>query len=163
MLLLGCGITHEKKGSTEKVDVATPVGNLNVSTSKDARPAQVGLAAYPAAHAVPDEGQSSAQAHIAMPFLNLKIVSMKFESDDPPAKVLDFYRHELSHYGDVKQERGGNSTSDIQGFSWRSTPDQIALSVEAGDAEHLVAVQPKGSGSKFALVYIRTSEPDESQ
>ncbi len=162
LFLLGCGVTREKKGSTEKVEVQTPVGDLNVTSSKGARPAQVGLAGYPAARPVRDEGQDSAQAHISMPFLNLKIVSMKFESDDPPSKVLDFYRHELSHYGNVKEERGGNSTSEIQGFSWRSTPDQITLSVGPGDAEHLVAVQPKAHGSKFALVYVRTSDPDES-
>jgi len=162
-LLPSCSVDRQKKGNTDKVEVQTPVGDLNVTSRKEAQPSDVGLAGYPGARPISDEGQGSAQAHIAMPFLNLKMAGVKFESSDPPQKILEFYRHELGRYGQVKEEHRGSSSTNIQGFSWRSTPDQVTLSAGPGDTTHVVAVQPEGSGSKFALLYIRAKDPDQQE
>jgi hypothetical protein len=91
----------------------------------------------------------------------LKVVGTKYHSDDPPQKVLAFYRKGLAKYGKVEEERGGHTSVSLAGFDWQSAPDQVTLSAGRDDDEHLVAVRGDGTGSQFALVYVRTRDTDE--
>ena len=52
-----------------------------------------------------DEG-NRAHVNLSMPFLKLKVVKMKFTSDDPTDKVLAFYRDKLASYGTVARVQG---------------------------------------------------------
>ncbi|HEV2378791.1 MAG TPA: M56 family metallopeptidase [Terriglobia bacterium] len=95
------------------------------------------------------------------------LAAARYVSDDPPEKVLSYYRGEMDAYGPVIQCGNGNNDSvyvelDDEGLSnpTRCRPAEIGggeteLKVADGRAERIVAVKPRGSGSEFALVTVR--------
>src|SRR5919108_2634982 len=86
VLLAGCSlrVDKEKSGKSEKVEIETPVGGLKVRTNIDAK--DIGLSVYPNARVAEDrhdDDDESANVNIYTPFFGLKVLAMKFESDDP--------------------------------------------------------------------------------
>src|SRR4051794_8393765 len=100
-LLAGCSI-HEQKSADnkdKKVDIKTPFGNLKVNNQVD--PKDTGLPVYPGARQVAhnDHDSDAANVNISVGDFSLKVVAVKFESDDSPDKVLSFYRDKVKAYG----------------------------------------------------------------
>src|SRR5258708_21789174 len=103
----GCTIsTHESKGESgktnEDVDIASPVGSLSVhSGDVDAR--ATGLSVYPGARVTTGhrDNDSSANVNIDTSFFGVKVVAVKFSSDDAPDKILAFYRKDMAKYGNL--------------------------------------------------------------
>lgn len=173
MLLAGCSI-HEQKSADnkdKKVEIKTPFGELKVNNQVDVK--DTGLPVYPGARQVPgDEHDSkSANVNIAIGDFALKVVAVKFESDDAPDKVLAFYRDKVKSYGasgkyiecqglDIEVSGGGFSSHDDENAKeltcgkHEGHGDSTELKAGTPDRQHIVSVKPKGTGSEFALVYV---------
>lgn len=160
-------VDKEKSGESEKVEIQTPVGGLKVRTNIDAK--DIGLSVYPNARVVEkrhNDDDDSANVNISTPFFSLKVMAMKFESDDPPEKVVDFYKKDMNRYGKVAECRGvsdsGHSKTEGKDFNLTLDCDQddpasksIELKAGQGNSQHIVGIKPKGKGTEFGLVYIQ--------
>lgn len=154
--LCGCTVQKKGEGANKKVDIETPVASIHVNTQVD--PKDTGLAVYPGATRAEDEEKKHA-ANLSMDssLFGLKVVTIKYRSDDPPDKLLDFYRKQLKSYGDVS-ECHGSVSFEHGNMRCHDTGAREETNLVAGTEErhHIVSVRPDGAGSKFALVYVQT-------
>ena len=165
----GCSVsTHEnEKGKKNDVDIRTPFGSLSVREGHtDVK--DTGLALYPGARAKQDtdDEHHSANVDISSSLFGVKVVAAKFESDDSPDKVLAFYRKEMGKYGKVVDCTGGfnlnfhghrdrDAEVTCEGHdSGHEYKEELKVGTESN--QRILAIKPKGSGSEFALVYVRT-------
>jgi hypothetical protein len=163
-LLAGCSINEGRTESGEKkVDIRTPFGDLKVNTDVDVK--DTGLPVYPGAQRVAEtEGdRHAANVNISSSEFGLKVVAIKYRSDDPPAKVLDFYRPKMKAFGGKFlecNEQGfvtyshTNEDKELTCEHVGSRGSAVELKSGTPDRQHIVAVKPVGSGSEFALVYV---------
>jgi hypothetical protein len=176
ILASGCkvNVKKEQNGEDKQVDINTLVGGIHVS--KQANVADVGLAIYPGARVKEkssDGSDKSANVNISGFGFALKVIAIEFESDDPPAKVLAFYKDQLKRYGSVLECHSSShftvdtnmESHDSKNGSNELTCDgshgsNVELKVGKKDDQHIVAVEPQGNGSSFSLVYVRTHGKD---
>jgi hypothetical protein len=174
LFLPACSVNvkKEQNGQDKQVDISTPVGGIHVS--KDANPADVGLAVYPGARLKQkdhDGDDKSANVNISGFGYGLKVVALEYESDDSPYKLIAFYRDQLKKYGnnvlechtahldvnaDLKDSDHSSRDLTCEGASGTS----VELKVGTKENQHIVAVEPDGKGSSFSLVYVRTHGKD---
>jgi hypothetical protein len=168
MLLSACSINvkKEKDGQDKQVDISTPVGGIHVS--KGVNPEDVGIAVYPGATLKEqDNGENkSANVNLSSFGFGLKVVALEYESKDSPEKVVAYYKGQLKKYGDVLvcHTTGMNVNTGIKKHDESSheltcggdSGHNIELKVGTKENQHIVAVEPSGSGSNFSLVYVRT-------
>src|SRR5215470_15597840 len=173
LVLAGCSIHASKSGEGDKnkdVDIRTPFGSVSVhSGSTDTK--DLGLPLYPGAHPAARHGDNddNANVDVSSPWAGVKVVVRKFETDDSPEKVLDFYQKPMGKFGNVIQCNGGSS----RGFHHHHEKDapvscddsghdyEKELKVGTENNQHVVAVKPRGKGSEFTLVYVRAREEDD--
>ncbi len=173
LLLQACSVNvkKEQSGADKQVDITTPLGGIHVS--KDANAADVGLAVYPGARLKPKDSSGddkSANVNISSFGYGVKVVALEYESDDPPAKLVAYYRDQLQKYGHVLECRTAHLDvdTDIKGSDDRSNEltcqggsgSNVELKVGTRENQHIVAVEPEGKGSSFSLVYVRTHGKD---
>jgi len=172
----GCSVTtHEKdNGRKGDVDIKTPFGSLSVKEgSTDIK--DTGLAPYPGARATQfedDDRHHSANVNISSSLFGLKVVALKFQSDDPSDKVLAFYRKDMGKYGKVVDCTGGFSMDfhhhdkdaevTCNGHNGPGHEYQEELKVGTENNQRILAIKPRGNGSEFALVYVRAWEHNET-
>ena len=173
LLLSACSINVKKEanGEDQQVDIKTLVGGIHVSKAADLN--DIGLPLYPGAHPRQKEDWSkddkSANVNISGFGYGIKVVALEFESDDSPAKVVQFYKDPLKKYGsvlechtsrhlhlDAKVSDSGAHELTCEMRSGSNTE----LKVGTRENQHIVAVEPAGTGSKFSLVYLRTHGRD---
>jgi hypothetical protein len=162
-------VKKEKDGQDKQVDIKTPVGGIHVS--KGVNPEDVGIPIYPGARLKErdsDGDDKSANVNISGFGYGLKVVALQYESNDSPSKVVAYYEDQLKRYGDVIQCHTSSlhvntdiKRLDEEGSSHRLTCKgesgvDIELKVGTQENQHIVAVEPAGSGSSFSLVYVRT-------
>ena len=174
IVLGGCSITtHDKgDGKNDDVDIRTPFGSLsvkeNASNVKD-----TGLSLYPGARTKKDDddGHHSANVNISSSLFGLKVVALKYESDDSSDKVLAFYRKEMGKYGKVVDCTGSFSMN----FHHRDKDAEVTcddhrgpdheykeeLKVGTENNQRVVAIKPRSNGSDFTLVYVRAWDSKE--
>lgn len=162
--LSACGI-HETRGEKgeKKVEINTPFAQLKVNTDVD--PKETGLPLYPGARRATDsrDDKSSANVNISSEMFGLKVVALKFESDDPPEKILGFYRDKMKAFGGkfLECQQEGFVTYNKHDDEKELTcgherhGDSVELKAGTPDRQHIVAVKPRGKGSEFALVYVQ--------
>ncbi len=176
LALVGCSVHEQRSGDNKekKVEINTPFGGMKINTQVD--PRETGLPVYPGARQMPgDEHDSkSANVNIAVGDFALKVVAVKFESDDSPDKVLAFYRDKVKAYGssgkylechglDIQVSGGGFSSHDDEDAKeltcgkHEGHGDSTELKAGTPDRQHIVSVKPKGNGCEFALVYVNKS------
>jgi len=158
------------KGQDKNFDVRSSVGDLHVGSDADAR--KIGLPLYPGARPKSDdESRNKANLSIFTEAFGFKLVVASYESDDAPAKVIDFYRDKLKKYGKVlecrTQKHGGdidvhdNDKDSKESKELKCEGDNTGpvteLKVGTEDNQRVVAIEPNDhhSGSTFALVYVR--------
>jgi hypothetical protein len=159
-------------GNQDKnLDVRSSVGDLHMGKDADARSA--GLPLFPGARRAHDEADSNAlNFGILTEAFGVKLVIAKYDSDDAPSKVVDFYREKLKKYGKVLEchtsEHGGRVHADVDDqknehskelkCEGDNTGPVTELKVGTEDNQHVVAVEPSrsGKGSTFALVFMYT-------
>lgn len=173
MLLAGCSVNvkKEKSGQDKDVDIRTPLGGIHVS--KGADPEDVGVPVYPGAHIKQkdsDGSDKSANVNISGFGFGLKVVALEYESNDAPEKIVSYYQDQLKKYGNVlvchtshlnldthptRKDRESHELT-CEGPSGHN----VELKVGTQENQHIVAVEPQGSGSSFSLVYVRTHGKD---
>lgn len=173
LILSACSINvkKDKNDRDKQVDINTPIGGIHVS--KGANPEDTGIAVYPGARLKQEDndGQDkSANVNISGFGYGLKVVALQYESNDPPDKVVSYYKGQLKKWGDVLEchTRHMDVNADIKDHQNKSheltcegpTGNNIELKVGTKENQHIVAVEPEGSGSSFSLVYVRTHGKD---
>ena len=159
----------------KNLDIQSSVGDLHVGSDADARKA--GLPLYPGARlktGTSDGDSNQANLSLFTEAFGFKLVISNYESDDAPAKIIDFYRDKLKKYGKVlechTQKHGGNV--EVHDDDDKDSKDKKSkelkcdensgpvteLKVGTEDNQHAVAIEPRdgGKGSTFALVYVHT-------
>jgi hypothetical protein len=157
--------------STDKAfDVRSSIGDMHVG--KDANAEKQGLPLYPGARPKKEKDNDPLNFGILTESFGIKLMIAKYESDDPPAKIVDFYRGKLKKFGKVlechSQKHGGDvdvrddkDDKDSKDKALKCEEDSgpvVELKVGTEDNQHVVAVEPSDAskGSTFALVYVRT-------
>jgi hypothetical protein len=175
LLLPACSVNVKKEanGQDKQVDIKTFAGGIHVSNDADA--ADTGLAVYPGAHLKSKDSSGdnkSANVNISGFGYGVKVVALEYDSDDAPAKILAFYKDQLKKYGNVLECHTSSLHVDMKMGSHGSKSDSneltcagdhgnnIELKVGKKDDQHIVAIESKGQGSGFSLVYIRTHGKD---
>jgi hypothetical protein len=173
MFLAACSINvkKQKDGQDKDVNIRTPLGGIHVS--KGANPEDVGVPVYPGARLKQEDtdgADKSANVNISGFGFGLRVVALQYESNDSPEKVVSYYKDQLKKYGNVlvchtthlkvdsKPGRDDNSSHELTCES--SSGNSIELKVGTKENQHIVAVEPEGTGSSFALVYVRTHGKD---
>lgn len=185
-LLVGCNIKVNKEDASggKNASVNTPFGSLKVETN-DVSPKDAGLKPYPGAHLVPKQGDNDndANVNIDTPWFGLKVVALKYASDDAPDKIWDFYKKDMAQYGRVLECKAGSADMKIDatskddmacdkkgvhfkngGHSNVNVSDSYDMELKSGTdgRYHVVGIKAAGSGSEFSLVYVVTRGNRES-
>lgn len=169
-LLMGCSISTskgDKNGEPDKnVDIKTPFGSLSVH-SGNPDPKETGLTVYPGAQVKParnDDGDSGANVNISSSLFGMKLAVIKYQTSDPPDKVIGFYRKDMSRYGKVLDCNGGftmnfhrhDQDADVTCDDHGSHHDyKQELKVGTENNQRIVAVKPSGNGTEFVMLYVR--------
>jgi hypothetical protein len=150
-------------------DVRSSVGDMHVG--KDADAAKQGLPLYPGARPKREKDNDPLNFGILTESFGMNLIVAEYESDDPPAKVIDFYRDKLKKYGKVlechSQKHGGDVEAHEDSKDSKESKELkceensgpvTELKVGTEDNQHVIAVEPgdAGKGSTFALVYLHT-------
>jgi hypothetical protein len=160
--------TLAQQSSTEDkpFDVRSSVGDMHVGN--DATAEKAGLPRYPGAQPKHEDNNDPLNFGILTENFGLKLVVAKYESDDPPAKILAFYRDKLKKYGKVLEchtQNGAGVHSDSNDDEQKSkelkcdgdnTGPTTELKAGTEDNQHIVAVDPRDNGKKseFVIVYM---------
>lgn len=167
-LVVGCRMSVDKAGENgeKKVEIKTPFGGLKVNEQPD--PKDLGMAVYPGATLEPKQGDhnDNANVNIEMPMFGLKVVALKYGTDDSPDKVATFYRDQLHGFGRVVECRGDKSDDEsINKAEQVNQPvtcvkndpqsDVLTLKVGTRGNQHLAKIEPMGKGSKLTLLYLK--------
>ncbi len=162
---LACSVNVKKDGSGEdkNVDIETPIGGIHVDKSADVH--DTGLPVYPGARIRQSESSNdddNANVNVSFFGYGVKVVAVKYQSDDPPAKIIPFYKDKLKKYGKILECHTSRSDPKVEskGGSEELTCDSesgktVELKVGVKDNQHIVAITPEGKGATFALVYVR--------
>jgi hypothetical protein len=150
------------------VTVQGPETDAGLIVSARATAKEVGLPIYPGsiAHKDLDQDNDSPAAKLGLwgTSFGFKLVVLKMESKDTARKVADYYQKALAKYGTVldctnaarpQQAKDQNSEKLTCGDD---KPESGGMLFKAGSNEkqHIVAVQPKGTGVLFQLLYLET-------
>src|ERR1700730_1076588 len=154
----------------KKFDVRSSVGDLHVGDDANARKA--GLPLYPGSRLRHDQENSDAvNIGVLTEACGFKLVVAKYDCDDAPAKIIDFYRDKLKKYGSVlechSQKHGGDvdvhdddkdSKASKELKCEQNSGPVTELKVGTEDNQRVVAIEPRdaGKGSSFALVYVHS-------
>jgi hypothetical protein len=148
------------------VTVQGPETDAGLIVSARATAKEVGLPIYPGSmpHKDQDKDSDSPAAKLGLwgASFGFKLVVLKMESKDAPSKVADYYRRALAKYGTVldctnaarpqqaKEERSEKLTCGDD------KPETGGMLFKAGtnEKQHIVGVQPNGTGAVFQLLYI---------
>jgi len=145
-------------------DVRSSIGDLHVGSDADALKA--GLPLYPGAHSKHDENNDPLNFGISTESFGLKLVVAKYESNDAPAKVIDFYRDKMKKYGKVLEchslnDNSGTHVDDDQEANkpLKCEGDNAGpvreLKVGTEGNARIVAIESRdnGTGTSFTIVY----------
>jgi hypothetical protein len=157
---------NTSKNKELSVTVQGPETDAGLIVSARATAKEVGLPIYPGSipHKDQDKDNDSPAAKLGLwgDSFGFKLVVLKMESKDPPRKVADYYQRALAKYGMVldctnatrpqqaKDENSEKLTCDDD------KPEMGGMLFKAGTKEkqHIVGVQPNGTGAVFQLLYI---------
>jgi hypothetical protein len=161
---------QESENHDKNLDIRSSVGDLHVGGDADAKKA--GLPLYPGAR-LKSEKDSKNQANLSIltEAFGMRLVVANYESEDAPAKVIEYYRDKLKKYGtvlechsdkhggDVEVDDVGKDSGHAKELKCEENSGPVTeLKVGTQDNQHVVAVEPRDAakGSTFALVYVHT-------
>ncbi|HVP54533.1 MAG TPA: hypothetical protein VMU45_06000 [Candidatus Eisenbacteria bacterium] len=165
--LSACSIkVDDKDKEAKKVDIQTPLADLKVDTS--AASTDNGIPVYPGATPRPDEGGDKHRANVnigAMGF-GIKVIAAEYVTPDSPDKVKAFYLDKLKKFGNVLECKGTGGDHGSKGDWNDNEADQpVTCGDTRGDGwelktgtnhnQHLVAIKPDGSGTRFGTVLVQ--------
>jgi hypothetical protein len=164
----GFAAQPQTSDADKHLDIQGSAGELHVGNDADARKA--GLPLYPGARLRHDEENSgAANLSLFTHAFGVKLVVAKYDSDDDPGKVIDFYRQRLKTYGKVIECRSSKHDGEHADVDDDQPSKQVQcegdntgpvteLKVGTQSNQHVVAIEPREghSGSTFSLVYVHT-------
>jgi hypothetical protein len=158
--MIGCGVDVHEAERGKSVDIRSPLGSVSVRT--DVKNPDTGLPVYPGAQPFREDGEhESANVNVDSRWFGVKVIAAKYESDDAPDRILDFYRREMKTFGAVTEcrgevdFRGGDGNRRAVCREDRSS-DDVQLVAGTEERQRVVAVKPRATGSEFSLVYVNT-------
>ncbi len=177
LFAVGCRVDATSTAKGDNVKIATPFGGIAVKTDDNAVATETGLPAYPGAvvdHEKNSDGKhDTGAADVNMSFggFQLRVKAIGYRTTDAPAKVVAFYRSGLARFGTVIQCSGEHpvgtptktpdgltcSDADTSGQAHFNKVDlQHGTELKAGSKQHqhIVSIDPDGSGTKFGLVAL---------
>ena len=173
LLLSGCHVSEHHNGNNANVNIGTPFGSMHVKTNNSTDTSAIGLAAYPGAIPVKEDGDkdgNSANVNLSFGNFHLGVKAATFQTPDSQDKVLAFYRKDLAaRYGDVIECRGNNSigspTHTAQGLTCDtedhdhihtgvSSSDNIELRAGSDQRQRIVGVESRDGGTRIGLVAL---------
>ena len=175
--LAACNVNvkEKKDGNGDKeVTIQSPIANMQVG--EDVTGEDTGISLYPGAKLAEksdDGGSDRANFNLSTSIFGIKLVVVKYTSDDAPDKLVSFYTKDLKKFGSVLECQKSGKGPDVnlhidsgdkskgsneQKCRGDGKGDTIELKVGPESNQHIVAVSPKGKGSEFALVYVRTRD-----
>lgn len=175
-LLAGCTVSTRDNGEKESkdVDIRTPLGSLSVHKGA-LDPKETGMALYPGAQVKSSSSDGddadSANVNISSSLFGLKLAVLKYQTSDPPNKVLDFYRKDMSRYGKVIDCTSGftmafhrhERDAEVTCNDHHSDHDyRQELKVGTENNQRIVAVKPSGKGTEFVMVYVRAHDDKDT-
>jgi len=143
--------------------LAQEEGGAGLVVSGQATGKDVGLPIYPGARPHRDSNNDSDAARLALwgGGSGFKLTVLKMESKDAPAQVADFYQKALAKYGKVLDCTHGGTDADEKNDArvlscGNDKPDKDGRLFKSGTKEkqHIVAIEPYGTGTTFALIYL---------
>lgn len=168
--LTGCRIGMERNdlGEYGNVKVATPFGGVQVKTNDISVVQGLGLPVYLNAKFLKNQDNNgAADVDLSLGGLRPRIKTASFESSDSPDKVSAFYLKALDHYGEVIECHNGRPVGSLAQTSEGLTCDmdrgdyftidgshKVQLKAGSWQHQHIVVIDPKGSGSRMELVAI---------
>jgi len=136
---------------------------------------EIGLPIYPGAVPHHDDKGDTPAANLGFwgSSFGFKLVVLKMESKDAPAKVAAFYQKALAKYGKVldcaqgepKQEaKGGGKGANVLTCE-DDRPEAGGMLYKAGskNKQHIVHVKPNGPGSVFEMIFIDARGMDDEK
>jgi hypothetical protein len=158
--LAACGISVDKdeNGRNADVNIRSPFGSVSVQADKDTPP-DTGLPVRPGARVSHADDHDNANVNVEAGPFAVKVRVARYEHDDTPDAVLEYYRKELARYGSVTECRGNldfKNGSAMPRCKERAR-DELQLGAGSEQDNHVVSVKPRGSGSEFTLVHVTTS------
>ena len=162
LLWASCSVStkRDSNGEDKKVDVKIP--GLEVHVGSDTNSQDAGISAYPGARAKQEENDKHrANVSIGGEDFGVRVIAATYETDDPPQKVIDFYRKDLKKYGKVLecpkglQENHDKDNSELRcDDKGTEEPGKLDLAVGIPEHQHVVAVKPNGKGTEFSTVFV---------
>lgn len=166
-------VKKDKEGDDDKnVDIKTPFTDIHVEKEADAR--DVGLPIYPGARLKPKSGNDNSSANVNLSAFGyaLRVVVLKYQSDDDPEKITKFYQNELKKYGGVLEchtSHHGDYNANINHDSSAKLTCEgdnkgnvIELKTGNKGNQHVVSIEPQGKGTDFTLVYVHTRDKGDT-
>lgn len=165
-LLVGaCSVqVSDKEKDKQKVDIQTPIANVKVDTSTQAT--DNGIPVYPGAtpRAADKDGDNHrANVNIGGFGFGVKVIAAEFETPASPETVKTFYEDKLKKFGDVLVCQGHSSDGDVSAHS--DNDDKLnckgthgsgwELKVGTQHNQHIVAIEPHDSGTRFGTVLVQ--------
>lgn len=138
--------------------------------SPEAKAKDVGLAIYPGSKPHKDDDSTSANLGLWGGGAGFKLAVLKMETADSPAKVAEYYKKALAKYGTVLdcskssgKPQSQNAEKDDSSKTLTCGDDKAesgGMLFKSGtkDKQHIVNVQPQGSGTFYQLVYLNAWE-----
>ena len=147
------------------VTVQGPETDAGLIVSARATAKELGLPIYPGSipHKDQDKDNDSPAAKLGLwgTSFGFKLVVLKMESKDAPSKVAEYYRRALAKYGTVLDCTNARPQQAKDERSEKLTcgddkPETGGMLFKAGtkEKEHIVGVQPNGTGAVFQLLYV---------
>jgi hypothetical protein len=170
-MMSGCRVDTDRQGDNKNVKVATPFGGVQVKTNDAMNIEGIGLAVYPGAEMVrkKDKDNGSADVNLSFGRFQLRVKAANYQTPDSPEKVSAFYKDALKKYGVViecNHDRPvGTPTQTAEGLtcsdgdkkhsvSEADASGKTELKTGSKQHQHIVAIEPNGSGTKFGLVAL---------
>ena len=165
--LAACSVqVSDKDKDKQKVDIQTPIANLKVDTSSQAT--NNGIPVYPGA--TPRDADKNGDKHRANVNIGglgfgLKVIAAEYVTPDSPEKVKTFYEDKLKQFGDVLVCQGHSGSDDVSMHGDGDNNDKLTCKDSHGSGwelktgtqhdQHIVSIEPEGSGTRFGTVLVQ--------
>ena|ERR1700761_7784440 len=176
ILMVGCRVESDDHGDGKNVKIATPFGGMSVKTDDATVLEGIGLPGYPGAVLVKKDkdkdkdSNGAADVNFSFGSFQLRVKAASYRTPDSPDKVAAFYKKALGRYGDVIECQNnkpvGALTHTMEGLTCDnekenhlSVDDNMSgkMELKAGSKlhQHIVGIDPEGSGTKFGMVALQ--------
>jgi hypothetical protein len=174
LLAIFCAVGLSLAAQEKKSPGDKEKGSAGVIVSSEATAKEVGLPIYPGARPHRDDHNDSPATQLGLwgSTFGFKLVVLKMESSDPPDKIAAFYQKALGKYGKVLNCTNASPAEEKEKTKPASRldcgddkPEEGGQLFKSGTKEkqHLVSVQPNGSGSIFQLLYVEARGEQKPQ